>query len=127
MRSKSIPEQLVLHVDILRLCRIKGVDEPYSFLTRHGFTDHTAKQYKNGRVQRPDLRDLLKLCRIFACSLQDLFRVDLPKGKSLPADDPLAVLVRPSEEPDLHKLLRDMPLDQVRKIAQGLVTSRSSQ
>ena len=90
MRSKSIPDQSVLHVDILRLARIKGIDKPFSFLTAHGFTDHVAKQYTTGRVPRPDLRDLLKLCRIFGCSFPDLFRLELAKGKSPAPGDPLA-------------------------------------
>lgn len=126
MRSKSIPEHSVLHIDILRLCRIKGVDEPYSFLTAYGFTPHTAKQYTTGRVQRPDLRDMLKLCRIFGCGLHDLFRLELAPGKEPSPNDPLAVLVRPAEEPDLHKLLRDMPLNEVHKLAQDLVTARKA-
>ncbi len=124
MRSKSIPDQSVLHVDILRLARIKGIDKPFSFLTAHGFTDHVAKQYTTGRVQRPDLRDLLKLCRIFGCSLPDLFRLELAKGKSPAPGDPLAELVRPAEEHDLRELLRGLPLEEARKLGQELAAAR---
>ncbi len=126
MRSKSVPEHLVLHLDIMRLARIRGIKEPSAFLTAYGFTDHTAKQYTTGRVQRPDLRDMLKLCRIFSCSLPDLFRLDLPEGKTLDPSDPLAVLVRPSEEPDLHKLLRDMPLKDVHQLARDLASGKKT-
>ncbi len=127
MRSKSSPDNSALHIDIIRLTRIKGISEPYSFLTANGFTDHTAKQYTTGRVQRPDLRDLLKLCRIFGCALPDLFRLDQAAGSTLAPGDPLASLVRPATEPDLHKLLRELPLDQVRKIADNLAAGTGAQ
>ena len=104
----------MITLDIKRLCRIKGIAHPYSFLTANGFTPRVAHALANGNNKGVRFLHLEKLCRLFCGLPNDLFNYK-PIGRGLnPSNDVLAPLRKPDLPPeDLNSLIASLPPDEV--------------
>ncbi len=104
----------MIAIDVLRLCKLKGIDRPHAFLTANGFSDRVATSLTTGRRKTFRLDHLEKLCRIFYGLPNDLFDYK-PTGRGInPTNDVLLPLRKaPLPPKDLNSLIASLPPDEV--------------
>lgn len=111
----------MLTLDLQRVFRLKAITKPYTFLTAHGFTHHTAYRLANGKCRSISLRHLEKLCRILHCEPHDLLAYKPEPNTVQPLNDPLAFLHRPEAEViDLHVLMSGLSPRQMQELSAEL-------
>jgi hypothetical protein len=111
----------MLNLDLQRVFKLKAITRPYSFLTAHGFTHHTAYRLANGKCRSISLRHLEKLCRILHCEPHDLLAYVPEPNAMQPANDPLAFLQRhEAEVVDIHALMSGLSPQQMLELSAEL-------
>lgn len=107
---------LVFNFD--RLFKAKGIEKPFSYMRKSGFSENTASRIINNRLQRLSLKFVERLCELFQCTPNDLL-------EWVPSDDvtnvdkhPLATLQRRDTVMNLTKLLNSVPLNRLLEIEQ---------
>lgn len=120
------PHAQMITLNIPRIAMIKGVQRPYSFLVRHGFTPQTAKDLVAGRIKRLDLGHLERLCRIFQCEPNDLY--DYKPGPDVPVvgKDHLAFLTKPKVEASIHSIISGFSLGEMESLLKELAQRRGA-
>lgn len=113
----------MITLDVLRVMKLKAITTPYSFLTRHGFTHHTAYRISNGKLASISFGHLEKLCRILHCEPHDLLAYTPDKNTIVPENDHLAFLRKEHVElVDVHALMSGLTphqmLDLTNELAQ---------
>jgi DNA-binding Xre family transcriptional regulator len=81
---------LSLHLEPLFAAR--GIDRPYHFLRKNGFTHTTATSLTAGKVKLVNIDYLERLCLILWCDMNDLFHWQPSDGGKLEEDHPLLPL-----------------------------------
>lgn len=105
----------MLKLDVIRVMKEKAIAKPYTFLTAHGFTHHTAYRLTNGRPASISLSHLEKLCRILLCEPHDLLAYTRDSSV-LAANDHLAFLER-KESVNMHAIINTLTHRQMVELA----------
>ena len=108
----------MITINVRRIARLKGIERPYTFLTKRGFTHHIAKQFIAGSVKRLHFGDLEKLCRVFQCEPYDLYDYQVPSDLVQTSTDPLAFLKKNEPAADIQAIIRSLSLKQMEDLAQ---------
>ena len=98
----------------------RGISKPFTFLTTHGFTHHTASNLMSGKNRAFNLDHVERLCAILYCTPNDILRGEPAADNTLPADHPLHTIEGARIDEDFMKKLRTMPLDELRKVAEAV-------
>lgn len=111
----------MIYIDIQRICKLRAIEHPYTFLTQHGFHHNLAHKLANGRVKEIHLEILERLCRAFHCLPNDLLNYK-PAAKSVtgPVDILLPLRKAPVDHLNLNALFRDLPPEDVLKLSTEL-------
>ena len=108
----------MITLDVLRVMKLKAITNPYSFLTAHGFTHHTAYRLSNGKLASISFRHLEKLCRILHCEPHDLLAYTPDKNTILPENDHLAFLRKEKAAViDVHTLMSGLTPQQMQEFS----------
>jgi len=67
-------------MNIARLVRLRGKQQPLTYLMMHGFTRNEARSIMNPNLRMVKLSIMTRLCKLFDCYPNDLFAHD-GKGK----------------------------------------------
>ena len=62
----------MLRYNLQRIFRLKGIDKPFTFLKKHGFSHAVAHKIATGKKLDLTLREIEKVCTIFNCRLDDI-------------------------------------------------------
>ncbi len=104
----------MITLDVLRVMKLKAITKPYTFLTAHGFTHHTAYRLSSGKPASISFRHLEKLCRILHCEPHDLFDYAPEKNTVLPDNDHLAFLQKQAVDAiDVHAIMSTLTPQQM--------------
>ena len=106
----------MITINIRRVAHLKGIERPYTFLTKGGFTHHIAKQFIAGRVKRLHFDDLEKLCRLFQCMPHELYDYSRTTQLADPANDLLAILKKVEPAADIQGIIRSLSLQQMEEL-----------
>lgn len=100
----------MITLELQRLCRLRGIVSPYSFLRQAGFSHNLAHNLASSKVKSIGFAHLERLCRLFNCMPQELFTYK-PSGRGLnPATDVLLPLRKdPARARDLNSLIASLP------------------
>ncbi len=101
----------MLAININHVMRLRGIRNPYTFLTANGFSHHTAYRLAHDKCKSLHLGHLEKLCRILRCEPHDLLAYTAQPNAPVGMQDHLAFLTR-TEAPviDLDSIMRSLPL-----------------
>ncbi len=110
----------MLNLRIRFIIESKGIANPYTFLTKHGFTANMAHRYINGKVEHLKLSHLEKFCTILNCTPHDLLEW-VPKEGNYSSSHPLAPLVRNEKVFNILGYINKLPLEQVKELQEFLV------
>ncbi len=106
----------VITLNIPRIATLKGVQRPYTFMVKHGFTPQTAKDLIAGRVRRLDFAHLEKLCRLFRCEPYDLYDYAPTTNSLSQGEDHLAFLAKPKVDQGIQSLIAGLSVKQMESL-----------
>lgn len=112
---------IMITIDILRICQLKGITHPHAFLTANGFSHRIASTLVNASGKGIRFDHLERLCRLFHAMPHHLFNYK-PTGRGInPANDVLLPLRKqPVPAKGLNSLLAALPPDDILNITAEL-------
>ena len=106
----------MLNFNFSRIFKARGVDKPFSYLVKVGYSDNFATRIVNNRIRRLDIEDVEKLCELFHCTPNDLSEW-IPESKDKTNDIHLLIPIRRSDKVvQLTQILNSVPLDKLSEI-----------
>ena len=106
----------MLTFNFSRIFKARGIDKPFSYLVKVGYSDNFATRIVNNRIKRLDLTDLEKLCELLQCTPNDLLEW-IPESKDKTNDKhPLISIMRSDKVVQLTQILNSVPLDKLSEI-----------
>lgn len=98
-----------------RIFKARGIDKPFTYLTKAGFSDNFATKIKNDRVKRLGLKEIERLCILLRCTPNDFFEW-IPDNDQVDKDHALRLIRKSDKVFDLTKTLNSVPLGELDKI-----------
>ena len=99
-----------------RVFKARGIDKPFSFLVKSGYSANFATRIANNRIEKLNLKDVENLCEMLQCTPNDLL-VWLPEQKDKENENhPLITLKRNETTFNLTKILNSVPLNKLNEI-----------
>jgi DNA-binding Xre family transcriptional regulator len=117
----------MLQLNLNRIFKARGIEQPYKFLVKGGFVPFTAHKYKNGKVEQIRLDHIEQLCILLNCTPNEIFEwapKDLLEDRF---DHPLQAIRRREKKIDIAKLLAKMPLAKLEEVEQYLSGASNNQ
>ncbi len=106
----------MLTFNFTRIFKSRGIEKPFSYLVKLGYSDNFATRVVNNRIERLNLKDIEKLCEHFQCTPNDLLEW-IPSSQDLNNEThPLASIKRSNKVVELTKILNSVPLDKLNDI-----------
>jgi DNA-binding Xre family transcriptional regulator len=106
----------MLTFNFTRIFKSRGIDKPFSYLVKLGYSDNFATRIVNNRIERLNLKDIEKLCEHFQCTPNDLLEW-IPSNQDLNNEThPLISIKRSNKVVELTKILNSIPLDKLNDI-----------
>lgn len=102
----------MLMFNALRVLEARGIERPYSYLRRNGFTHSTAGSIINNRVFRFNIEHLERLCLLLNCVPSDLFEWRDGDGQSIAETHAIKSLVR-EDAAHISRLVKDIPVEKL--------------
>lgn len=99
-----------------RVFKARGIDKPFTYLTKAGFSDNFATKIKNDKIKRLGLKELEKLCILLRCTPNDIYEWNPDDDSQVDKDHPLSVIRKSDKVFDLTKTLNSVPLAELDKI-----------
>lgn len=110
----------MVKLNLNRIFKARGIEQPYRFLVKGGFVSFTAHKYKNGKVEQIRLDHIEQLCVLLNCTPNDIFEWtpnDLLDDRN---DHPLQKIRKQEKKIEIGKLLSKMPLQKLEEIERML-------
>lgn len=114
----------MIQLNLKRIFKARGIEQPYRFLVKSGFVPFTAHKYKNGKVEHIRLDHIEQLCILLNCTPNDIFDWipnDLLDDRP---DHPLQKIRRREKKIEINKLLMGMPLEKLEEIERMIESHR---
>ncbi len=112
---------LTLH--LTPIFKARGIEKPYAFLVKAGFSPHIANNLSQNKSIVLNLNHLEKLCRIFCCEPNDLFLWEQDKKYPVGDNHPLQKLsMQETVKRSAQEILANMPLQQLKELTKSLDT-----
>ena len=106
----------MLTFNFSRIFKARGIDKPFSYLVKVGYSDNFATRIVNNRMKRLNLDDVEKLCELFQCTPNDLLEW-IPESKDKTNDKhPLISIKHSNQVVQLTHILNSVPLDKLSEI-----------
>ncbi len=106
----------MMQLNLQRIFKARGIDQPYKFLVRNGFVPFTAHKYKNSKVEHIRLDHIEKLCVLLNCTPNDIFEW----GPNDLLDDypshPLQKIRKREKKLEINKMLSKVSLEKLEEI-----------
>jgi len=106
----------MLQLNLKRIFKARGIEQPYKFLAQSGFVPFTAHKYKNGKVEHMRLDHIEKLCTVLNCTPNDIFEWSPDDLLDDRADHPLQKIRTREKKIEITKLLSKMSLEKLEEI-----------
>jgi DNA-binding Xre family transcriptional regulator len=98
----------------------RGIERPFSFLVKSGFSAHTAHLLLNNQRHTFRLNHIERLCKILICEPHDLLQWTPDTGENLPATHPLYKLNRRQPVHNWKQAMAGMPLQELQQVVESI-------
>ncbi len=115
----------MLYLNLKPIFAARGIDRPFSYLVKAGFTYHTAHNILNGNASSIRFDHLEELCRILVCEPNDIFAWQPDKGVQYPAQNPLTKLKPLPADNRIHQAMTAMPYKDLLQFVKAPLTNSS--
>lgn len=107
---------LSLHLKPIFIAR--GIDKPYAFLKKNGFSHHMASQLIGEKKAMLPIAHIERLCYLLWCEPNDLFVWKAEPDKYIPDHHPLLSLQRKEDaEVNIKKMISNVPYKDLAEIS----------
>jgi len=106
----------MLNYNFDRVFRARGIDKPFTYLKKAGFSDNFASKVKNNRVSRLNLKEIERICIVLKCTPNDIMEWQPVSDNETIESHPLSELRKTVTDVDLVKTISSIPLGQVGRI-----------
>ena len=103
-------------INLSRIFKAKGIDKPYAFLMRAGFSANFASRAKNNQVRRLESKELEKLCVILNCTPNDLYEWVPDKDSLVDKDHELNKIRKTEKAFDITQSLISLSPDDLERV-----------
>lgn len=108
----------MLRFNVMRVMRLRGIENPWSFMVRNGFHRSTANNIFNGNVLQIKVEHIQKLCLLLNCTPSDLFVWEQTENSPrLTENQALKSLVREPNAPTITEIVKDIPIEKMEEIS----------
>ncbi len=105
----------MLYLNLAPIFATRGIERPYSYLVKAGFTHHTAFNLLSSNTRSFRLDHIEDLCRILVCEPNDLLAWKPDQNVHYPSLNPLEKLRPNNSEATLNNTLATLPLSELKK------------
>ena len=106
----------MLYFNLNRVFKAKGIDKPFTYLVKHGYSNGFATSITNNRYRKLNLDDVQKLCELLSCTPNDIIQWVPDNAEVNTIDHPLAKLLRTDQVMDLNRTLNSIPFEKLIEI-----------
>lgn len=118
----------MLYLNLNPVLRLRGIEKPYSFLVRSGFSNHTAHYLLSASPRAIRLDHLEKLCLLLKCVPNDILGWKPDPDTLFDVNTPLKNLVfNESSSFDLKSTLMNLPINELRSLSEKLRSDSSEE
>ena len=111
----------MLTLNLNHIFKARGIERPYTFLVKAGFTPHSANALLNSKTKTFRLDHIEKLCVVLKCEPYDLLAWYPNKNEIIQEDHPLTKLKHyESNAIDLKTTLLNMPYSELKSLSSKL-------
>lgn len=106
----------MLRYNFKRIFKARGIEKPFTFLRKAGFSENFASRVKNNRVARLNLEYIEKLCILLNCTPNDLMEWTPDQSNNIDKNHPLYKIQKPTKIIDITKILNAVPIEKLDEI-----------
>lgn len=107
----------MLYFNAMRVLELRGVERPYSYLRRNGFTHSMARSIFGGRVLQIRVEQIEQLCLLLNCVPSDLFEWrDGGDGKQIAENHAIHALTRGNSATHISRMVKDIPVEKLDRL-----------
>ena len=106
----------MLKYNFKRIFKARGVEHPYTYLVKAGFSGTFANKITHNRLGRLNPRELEKLCILLRCTPTDLMEWKPEEGQQVDESHPLNDIRYTKSVVDISKTLNSVPPGQLKEI-----------
>ena len=106
----------MLIFNLKRIFAARGIEKPFTYMVRRGFSDNFATSIINGRKLQLNLREVERLCELLKCTPNDLLEWTPSAEQAVQKDHPLKPLERVEKVAELNQLLNTVSMDRLTQI-----------
>jgi DNA-binding Xre family transcriptional regulator len=112
----------MLQINLTRIFKARGIEQPYKYLVQNGFVPFTAHKYKNGKVDHIRLDHIEKLCTLLNCTPNDILEWRPDDLLDDRANHPLQKIRTRDKKLEIGKLLNNFSLEKLEEIEKLLIS-----
>ncbi len=105
----------MLRLNVWNVMKLRGIESPYSFLRRNGFSQRVAENLTSSDVSSIKLAHIEKLCLLLVCEPHDLLAWYPDKNCIYAQDNPLEKLRKTGEE-DIEQKISKIPYRKLKEV-----------
>jgi len=111
----------MLSLNLAPIFKARGIEKPYSFLVKNGFTNFTASSILNSYGRSFRLDHIEMLCNILVCEPNDLLLFTPDKGKQYAPNNPLLKLAADEAINNWPATLASMPFKELKEVTKSII------
>jgi DNA-binding Xre family transcriptional regulator len=110
----------MLSLNLTPIFKARGIEKPYSFLVKNGFTNFTASNILNSNSRAFRLDHIEMLCNILVCEPNDLLLFTPDKGRQYAPNNPLLKLTHDDINSNWPATLATMPFKELKEATKNI-------
>lgn len=99
---------------------LRGVDKPFSFLRKQGFSHSVSQNMSAGNLKSLRVDQVERLCEILQCTPNDLLEWTPEHQHEIEKSHPLFKLKRSGDSDGIRKALKDFPIDKLNELERAI-------
>ena len=115
----------MLYYDFVSVIHARGVEKPYAWLVKKGFTHHMASRISMNDVKQFSLKHMEQLCEVLGCAPHDLMVWRPNTEKEDVESNPLQALRRRHKPTNIKQLMSQLSLKEIKDLEQALQQKRN--
>ena len=117
----------MLTLDLTNIFNAKGIDKPFPFLTKAGFSYHTTHNLLNSKSRIFRLDHIEKLCEVLICEPNDLLSWTPDKNKIMADQHPLHKLKKDKTVKNLKETLANLSYKEIEELTKRLTKDETDE
>ena len=106
----------MLKFNFQRLFKARGIEKPFTYMVRKGFSRNYATRLNTGKIKMMNLKDVESMCEFLECTPNDLLEWTPNKNVADASKHPLRDLIRIDSSVNIKAILSAIPISQLQEV-----------